>query len=153
MIWMIYIVKMWRNVIEAIMKIANSLCDLVLLIQWWPVVRKRCIYFSSNYMNNLYQHNWSFSLLILNNYCANFIHVKNVQSLYRSLNPPWPIRQLTITVTSTKLTLDQWIAGRCGDTTLIILVPGHLDVAFVTPVETPAVIQNWTEFHCGNVIQ
>lgn len=28
---------------------------------------------------------------------------------------------------------DQWVAGQGGDATLVVLVPGHHDVALLTP--------------------
>lgn len=33
---------------------------------------------------------------------------------------------------------DQWIGGHAGDATLVVLVPGHQDVALLTPSLTPA---------------
>lgn len=33
---------------------------------------------------------------------------------------------------------DQWVAGHAGDAALVVLVPGHQDVALVTPSLTPA---------------
>lgn len=33
---------------------------------------------------------------------------------------------------------DQWVTGHAGDAALVVLVPGHQDVALVTPSLTPA---------------
>ena len=35
---------------------------------------------------------------------------------------------------------NKWIASQCGDSTLVVFVPGHQDVTFHSPASSPGVL-------------